>query len=202
MAKQKTMAKCHPDKPNVAFGQCERCYRNSEDRNWKRNLKSYDPTLTKEEIDFWINQKKTGSCEICGSKENLFFDHDHETKKMRGILCLSCNSLLGHSDDLPDRLVAAKNYLHAKLPKPKPVEVIWNDAQDSIEPWVGEADAKGFAEEPCPIISIGYLVRKTDTHLVLAADWNNSNKDYGRVTKIPAGMVVKMRDLETEPDRT
>lgn len=196
--KVKTFATCHPEKPNVAFGQCEQCYRNSNDRNWKRNLRSYDPTLTEEELKYWCNLKRDGSCEICGSRESLMFDHDHMSQKMRGILCLNCNSLLGHGKDLPDRLVAAKNYLNKKLPLPKLVLIIWNDAQDNLEPWVNEDDAKAFAESPCPITTVGFLVRKTETHTVIAGDWNDTDKDYGRVTKIPTKMIVSVQELEKQ----
>lgn len=193
---KKTIPTCHPERKHVALGLCEQCYRNGDNRNWKRNLRSYDPTITGKEMEYWINQKKTSPCEICGGRENLMFDHDHETKKMRGILCNACNSLLGHSDDLPDRLLEARNYLHRKLPRPKMVVIIWNDAQDSLEPWVGEAEAKQFAETPCPIVSYGFLVRKTKNYVVIAGDWNDSNKDYGRVTKIPTKMITSMKELQ------
>mgnify|MGYP006369172057 CR=1 FL=1 len=34
-------------------------------------------------------------CEICGKTENLCVDHDHKTKKFRGLLCQACNRALG-----------------------------------------------------------------------------------------------------------
>lgn len=196
MGRPKRIPDCHPDRPHCAKGLCELCYRNENDGNWRRGLKTYDKTLTDVQIEEWIARKKIGKCDICGGNNRLMFDHDHEQGKMRGILCIACNSLLGHSDDLPDRLLAAKNYLHKHLPKPKIVEIIWNDAQDSLDPWVGEDDAKAFAETPCPVRSIGFLVRKTKNYLVIAGDWNHSNRDYGRVTKIPTSMLVSIEDLE------
>jgi hypothetical protein len=45
-------------------------------------------------------------------KEVLWhLDHDHSTGKVRGILCRSCNLLLGHAKESPARLRGAANYL-------------------------------------------------------------------------------------------
>ena len=35
------------------------------------------------------------SCEICGSKNRLVVDHDHQTKAIRGVLCSACNMVVG-----------------------------------------------------------------------------------------------------------
>ncbi len=34
-------------------------------------------------------------CQTCGSTERLCVDHDHATKRLRGVLCNPCNRLLG-----------------------------------------------------------------------------------------------------------
>jgi len=36
-----------------------------------------------------------GGCAICGSRDNLCVDHCHTSGDIRGILCRSCNSVLG-----------------------------------------------------------------------------------------------------------
>lgn len=41
-------------------------------------------------------------------------DHNHDTGKFRGILCLTCNSLLGMAKDNKDILLEAINYLEVK----------------------------------------------------------------------------------------
>ena len=39
-------------------------------------------------------------CDICGSTHNIHVDHDHKTGKVRGSLCVECNTLLGHYEKL------------------------------------------------------------------------------------------------------
>jgi hypothetical protein len=55
-------------------------------------------------------------CAICGETppgRTLHVDHDHETKKVRGLLCYGCNSGIGHFRDRPDLLRGAIDYLSA-----------------------------------------------------------------------------------------
>ena len=47
---------------------------------------------------FEILNEQGGLCAICGEDNGarpLFVDHDHETMKVRGLLCNRCNSLIG-----------------------------------------------------------------------------------------------------------
>ena len=50
-------------------------------------------------------------CEICGSKEQLCYDHDHLTMKFRGVLCRKCNRSLGQSGDSLEALQRVVKYL-------------------------------------------------------------------------------------------
>lgn len=36
-----------------------------------------------------------GTCPICMEREVSCVDHDHDTGKVRGLLCLGCNTMLG-----------------------------------------------------------------------------------------------------------
>jgi len=62
-------------------------------------------------------------CEICGATESmvvgnisarLVIDHDHKTGRIRGILCHSCNLMIGWGDDNPALLREGANYLERK----------------------------------------------------------------------------------------
>lgn len=77
----------------------------------------------------------------------------------------------------------------------KLVLVVWNDAQDHADKWVDAADAEAFSDIECTITSVGYLVRKTDKYVTLAGDFDAIDNDYGRVTKIPVGMIQSIADL-------
>ena len=60
--------------------------------------------------------EQNGRCAICGVPEyelpsRLYIDHDHETGKVRGLLCPSCNTGLGHLKDDPEVLLRACIYL-------------------------------------------------------------------------------------------
>lgn len=57
-------------------------------------MKEYGLTLP--EI---IELEKIKGCEVCGSGYRLCVDHDHESGKVRGILCWHCNVALGNVRD-------------------------------------------------------------------------------------------------------
>jgi hypothetical protein len=57
-----------------------------------------------------------GVCAICkeaqqSGKSRLVVDHDHETNKVRGLLCTNCNTMLGKSHDSEATLQSAIDYL-------------------------------------------------------------------------------------------
>jgi hypothetical protein len=64
-----------------------------------------------------------GVCAICGETEikkyrdgvphRLSVDHDHQTKKIRHLLCQRCNTMLGASRDSPNLLRKAADYLES-----------------------------------------------------------------------------------------
>ena len=56
------------------------------------------------------------SCAICNRhrdefKRNLSVDHDHKTGKVRGLLCVKCNTALGMLNDNVEYFTAAIMYL-------------------------------------------------------------------------------------------
>ena len=63
-----------------------------------------------------IVELQVGRCLICKCDlpERLasrHLDHDHETGKIRGVLCIDCNHGLGKFRDEPDLLLRAVVYL-------------------------------------------------------------------------------------------
>lgn len=55
---------------------------------------------------------QSGACLICNSTPTLLYvDHDHETGKIRGLLCNTCNVGLGSFKDSPSLLKKAAEYL-------------------------------------------------------------------------------------------
>ena len=55
-----------------------------------------------------------GCCKLCGepvSLDNIYVDHDHATGRVRGLLCVGCNTGLGLLGDNIEGLQAALKYL-------------------------------------------------------------------------------------------
>lgn len=71
--------------------------------------------LTLEQYDEML-AAQDGCCSICKSDATIEghsfdVDHDHKTGKVRGILCRTCNLMLGAGKDDPDILYAGWRYL-------------------------------------------------------------------------------------------
>lgn len=77
------------------------------------------------------------------------------------------------------------------------VLVEWRDAQDYSGAWVDQKEAEDFGGQECVIRSLGFVVSKTAKYITLAADWHEAEGDYGRVTKVPIGMILTISDVPT-----
>lgn len=100
-------------KRNLVCDSCKQAARSK--RNWKRlgikiKLSEY----------YFLGEAQLWKCKICGKehgswipdvKRRLAVDHDHESGRVRGLLCLDCNTGLGKFKDDPALLQAAINYL-------------------------------------------------------------------------------------------
>ena len=75
--------------------------------------------LSVEEYDaLWAEQD--GKCAICRTDAIEHIDHDHETGRVRGLLCGGCNRGLGQFKDDVERMRSAVEYLVAKPERDRP----------------------------------------------------------------------------------
>jgi hypothetical protein len=79
----------------------------------KDKIREYVYGLSKDEYDA-ILLRQNGACAICLKlfTKTPHVDHDHKTNKVRGLLCLRCNHLLGAFDESEDWQIRAKEYLY------------------------------------------------------------------------------------------
>lgn len=91
---------------------CKDCYkayntkymrkaRGSGSKAYSHYFKKYG--LTQEKV-ILMHEERNFKCDICGGNtdhryDKLCVDHSHSTGKVRGLLCFSCNTLLGNAKD-------------------------------------------------------------------------------------------------------
>lgn len=105
-------------------GMCVECKRESDKAS---NLKAGKRYRVKKEYGLTIEQvsemstAQNHSCAICDDPFNgthhTQIDHCHTTGKVRGLLCINCNWLLGKSRDDPSLLRKAAEYLETTKEK-------------------------------------------------------------------------------------
>lgn len=63
-----------------------------------------------------------GKCAVCGKAQERAFDvdHCHATGCVRGLLCTSCNRMIGHAGDSAKTLRTAADYLDESSRKSRP----------------------------------------------------------------------------------
>lgn len=84
--------------------------------SWQNGLRKYGIT-TDDYLSLLAKQEE--ACAICHKpSELLCVDHDHDSGQVRGLLCDSCNKLLGFSGDSPEVLTNAIEYLKRAVERP------------------------------------------------------------------------------------
>lgn len=81
-----------------------------KERLKEKNLKQYGLSLDSYEE---MLKKQDFKCKICNkqNKSVLAVDHDHKTGRIRGLLCFSCNVILGNAKDDEKILLKSIEYL-------------------------------------------------------------------------------------------
>ncbi len=120
----------YPGRKVVVCLECRRKYANSEagrqaQLKWRQDhpaaylQRNADTTFrklnfTRDEFDDML-RRQNGLCAICGSppleNQRLSIDHCHTTVKVRALLCVACNTLLGQAGDQIEILEQAIEYL-------------------------------------------------------------------------------------------
>lgn len=93
--------------------ECKECRKAAPDATRPYHLKSrYGITISDYDR---MEQEQNGLCLICHRPETqrkrLAVDHCHKTGKVRGLLCTTCNSAIGHLLDDPDVIDRAAAYV-------------------------------------------------------------------------------------------
>lgn len=139
-------ARCRRHLPRAAFGpdnstkdslktSCRECISNYDKAWWagggflRRISKTYG--ITEQGLSALL-EAQNGQCAICRidlslwltgktgrQRRGLNVDHCHDTRRVRGLLCVKCNVALGAADDDPSRLRAMADYIEQRRAKGK-----------------------------------------------------------------------------------
>lgn len=116
--------KQNPEKANLIFAKYDAKRRTPARLQYKRDRVMYVKYgLSPNDYNLLLAQQ-SNSCKICGvaaedaplngggkQARPLVIDHCHTTNKVRGLLCVKCNSGLGMFNDSQTRLASAISYL-------------------------------------------------------------------------------------------
>lgn len=103
---------------------CKSC-RRERDTYWRSKNKDKVIYKTKKyhaqntygiSLDEYLKRMSTSDCcEVCGSKDNLSYDHDHNNPdpntNFRGVLCNKCNRSIGQLGDTLEAVEKVISYL-------------------------------------------------------------------------------------------
>jgi len=123
--KNSVKADCHPERAHQSKGLCKACYMKQYLANYVRPKES----LENRKNGHWARQgiaftvadydalfyDQGGVCAICHcppvAGKSLSVDHDHDTGRVRGLLCDYCNRRLLIKKNTPEILERAASYL-------------------------------------------------------------------------------------------
>ena len=90
-----------------------RQYKASHKKEYRSKNMERSYGITLEEYNKMV-KNQNGKCAICGTspKETLTIDHDHNTGKVRQLLCRFCNAALGLAKEDINILESMIKYIH------------------------------------------------------------------------------------------
>lgn len=99
----------HREQYNAGVNRCRKAKPDVYKAIQKRAALKYLYGITESDYEELVN-KQGGVCAICREKKKLVVDHNHDTGRVRGLLCTNCNTALGKFGD-GRLLTAAVSYL-------------------------------------------------------------------------------------------
>jgi len=122
--------KCKETKPIIEFvtselksiwPNCRKCKNDRSKQQYRKHHLRATYNITNEQYDEMLLQQDN-KCKICNKEERmphqstnkikgLSVDHNHETGKIRGLLCANCNLMIGHAIESSCILRNGANYL-------------------------------------------------------------------------------------------
>lgn len=133
-----TKPTCHPDRKHQAKGLCANCY-NTNLRKTNPAYKAKCAEIIKKHVSVPANHRRKQSnllrrrygitmdqkdellkeqlfkCKICRKeKKRLIVEHCHKTKRVRGLTCDACNTLIGYIETYYSLLPAVFAYISSK----------------------------------------------------------------------------------------
>ena len=103
---------------NKHKGRCKSCDKTSV-KIWRKKNPEAQSLINKRGRVKWAyglcldDVKEFGECPICLKEKRLVIDHCHNKGHVRGFICYSCNTLLGHIEN-KDKMARVQRYLEEK----------------------------------------------------------------------------------------
>ncbi len=109
------------------WAHCKDCRKEHLYKWRKENPDKYKDHYSRAQYKYKYNVDKdlrdsftTKPCMICGRLAKRYaVDHCHSTGQVRGVICLNCNTVLGHIEN-EDKMAHIGKYLRMELPEQKP----------------------------------------------------------------------------------
>ena len=80
-------------------------------RHFHKKKDAVSKSQIREEYTNARREEQNGLCAICNEVKDLCSDHNHDSGLFRGLLCGTCNSMLGFAHDKVSVLIAGARYL-------------------------------------------------------------------------------------------